>query len=39
VGDIGIGLCVDPEALPNVARLADAIEDAYVELRSAAIGE
>jgi hypothetical protein len=37
-GDIGIGLCVDPNALPDVARLAEAIEGSYNELRSAAIG-
>ncbi len=37
-GDIGIGLCTDPQALPDVARLADAIESSYAELRSAAIG-
>jgi diacylglycerol O-acyltransferase len=37
-GDIGIGLCTDPQALPDIARLADAIENSYAELRSAAIG-
>jgi WS/DGAT/MGAT family acyltransferase len=37
-GDIGIGLCVDPNALPDVARLAEAIEGSYSQLRSAAIG-
>ena len=37
-GDIGIGLCTDPQALPDVARLAEAIENSYAELRSAAIG-
>jgi diacylglycerol O-acyltransferase len=37
-GDIGIGLCTDPQALPDVAGLADAIENSYAELRSAAIG-
>jgi len=37
-GNIGIGLCTDPQALPDVARLADAIENSYAELRSAAIG-
>jgi WS/DGAT/MGAT family acyltransferase len=36
-GDIGIGLCTDPTALPDVARLAVAIEAAYAELRSATI--
>ncbi len=34
--DFGIGLCVDPEAVPHVARLAEAIERSYAELRSAA---
>ncbi|MGB8504266.1 wax ester/triacylglycerol synthase domain-containing protein [Mycobacterium sp.] len=37
-GDIGIGLCTDPQALPDIARLAEAIERSYAELRSAAIG-
>ena len=37
-GVIGIALCVDPKALPDVARLADVIEGAYAELRCAAIG-
>jgi len=37
-GDIGIGLCTDPQALPDVARLAIAIEDSYTELRNAAKG-
>jgi diacylglycerol O-acyltransferase / wax synthase len=37
-GDIGIGLCTDPQALPDVARLAVAIENSYAELRSAAMG-
>ena len=37
-GDVGIGLCTDPNALPDVARLAAAIDTAYAELRSAAIG-
>jgi diacylglycerol O-acyltransferase / wax synthase len=37
-GDIGIALCVDPSALPDVARLAGAIEGSYAELHSAAIG-
>ena len=35
-GDFGIGLCVDPQALPDVAALAEAIEGAYLELRTAA---
>jgi diacylglycerol O-acyltransferase / wax synthase len=33
-GEFGIGLCVDPEAVPHVTRLAEAIESSYVELRS-----
>lgn len=37
-GDIGIGLCTDPQALPDIARLADAIETSYTELHSAAVG-
>lgn len=35
-GDIGIGLCTDPQALPDITRLADAIERSYTELRSVA---
>jgi WS/DGAT/MGAT family acyltransferase len=35
-GDIGIGLCTDPQALPDLPRLAEAIESSYAELRSAA---
>lgn len=35
-GDLGIGLCTDPQALPDVARLAGAIAAAYAELRGAA---
>jgi WS/DGAT/MGAT family acyltransferase len=37
-GDIGIGLCVDPSALPDVTRLADAIEGSYAQLHTAALG-
>ncbi|MET0701013.1 MAG: wax ester/triacylglycerol synthase domain-containing protein [Mycobacterium sp.] len=37
-GDIGIGLCTDPKALPDIARLADAIHAAHNELRTAATG-
>jgi diacylglycerol O-acyltransferase / wax synthase len=37
-GVIGIALCVDPKALPDVARLADVVEGAYAELRCAAVG-
>ncbi|MGB2921889.1 MAG: WS/DGAT domain-containing protein, partial [Mycobacterium sp.] len=36
-GDVGIGLCTDPHALPDVARLADRIEAAYSELHAAAL--
>ncbi|CAN5485021.1 wax ester/triacylglycerol synthase family O-acyltransferase [soil metagenome] len=35
-GDIGIGLCTDPQALPDIAQLAAAIRHAYTELLSAA---
>ncbi|MEN0138554.1 MAG: wax ester/triacylglycerol synthase domain-containing protein [Rhodococcus sp. (in: high G+C Gram-positive bacteria)] len=35
-GVVGIGLCTDPEALPDVARLAVAMDDSYTELRNAA---
>jgi len=35
-GEVGIGLCTDPSALPGIADLADAITRSYVELRSAA---
>jgi diacylglycerol O-acyltransferase len=34
---LGIGLCTDPEALPGVAGLADAIDRSLIELRRAAI--
>lgn len=34
-GVIGVGLCTDPTALPDIARLADLIERAHLELRSA----
>lgn len=37
-GDVGIGLCTDPQALPDIARLAEAIEHSYAELHRAAIG-
>jgi len=37
-GAIGIGLCTDPSALPDIAGLTDAIGRAYSELRDAAIG-
>ena len=35
-GTVGIGLCTDPEALPELSRLADAIERSFAELRVAA---
>jgi diacylglycerol O-acyltransferase / wax synthase len=35
-GDVGIGLCTDPQALPHIARMADAVQQAFVELRHAA---
>jgi len=35
-GEIGIGLCTDPSALPDIPALADAITRSYVELRDAA---
>lgn len=37
-GIVGIGLCTDPDALPDVTGLAGAIERSYAELRTAAIG-
>ncbi|MGZ5379895.1 MAG: WS/DGAT domain-containing protein [Mycobacterium sp.] len=36
-GDIGIGLCPDPQALPDVARLAAHLEASYAELGAAAL--
>ena len=35
--DIGIGLCTDPTALPEIAALADCIEASYAALRDAAL--
>jgi diacylglycerol O-acyltransferase len=35
-GTVGIGLCADPEAVPGIARLAGAIEEAVAELGEAA---
>jgi WS/DGAT/MGAT family acyltransferase len=35
-GKMGIGLCTDPDALPGVAGLADAIDSSYAELLRAA---
>ena len=37
-GDVGIGLCTDPQALPGITALAAAIDDSYAELRRAALG-
>jgi len=34
--DIGIGLCTDPNALPGIAGLAEAIDDSFAELQTAA---
>ena len=34
--DIGIGLCTDPNAVPGVAGLAEAIDDSFTELHTAA---
>ena len=34
-GEMGIGLCTDPNALPDIARLAEAIEASLAELHSA----
>jgi diacylglycerol O-acyltransferase / wax synthase len=37
-GAVGVGVCTDPEALPGIAALTDAIGDSIDELRAAAIG-
>jgi WS/DGAT/MGAT family acyltransferase len=37
-GTVGIGLCTDPEALPGVAGLAEALGSSLAELRQATIG-
>ena len=37
-GSVNIGLCTDPEALPGVERLAEALDEARMELRAATIG-
>jgi WS/DGAT/MGAT family acyltransferase len=34
--DMGIGLCTDPTALPDIAALAECVETSYAELRGAA---
>jgi hypothetical protein len=35
-GDVGIGLCTDPQALTHVAVMADAMHDAFADLHAAA---
>ena len=35
-GDMGIGLCTDPNALPDIAGLAGCVDAAYQQLRGAA---
>lgn len=37
-GTVGIGLCTDPQALPGMPALAEAIDAAFTELRRAALG-
>lgn len=37
-GSVNIGLCTDPEALPGIERLAEALRDSLAELREATIG-
>lgn len=37
-GDLGIGLCTDPQALPGMTGLAEAIDGAHAELRHASLG-
>lgn len=34
-GEVGIGFCTDPTAVPDVAGLADAVSEAYLHLESA----
>lgn len=36
-GEVGIGLCTDPQALPGMTALAEAIDSAYAELRHSAL--
>ncbi|MEV4331835.1 wax ester/triacylglycerol synthase domain-containing protein [Streptomyces sp. NPDC049597] len=36
-GTVGVGVCTDPEALPGIAGLADAISSSIAELRHAAL--
>lgn len=38
-GDIGIGLCTDPHALPDVAGLAGELDASFDELRMIALGD
>lgn len=38
-GELGIGLCTDPSALPDVAALAGCIDASYLTLRDAALGD
>ena len=37
-GEVGIGLCTDPQALAGITGLAAAIDDSYAELRAAVAG-
>lgn len=37
-GEVGIGLCTDPQALPGITGLAAAIDDSYAQLREAVEG-
>jgi diacylglycerol O-acyltransferase / wax synthase len=37
-GSLNVGLCTDPDALPGVDRLAEALGEALVDLRTATIG-
>jgi hypothetical protein len=38
-GEVGIGFCTDPTAIPDVEGLADAVAEAYRELHRAATGD
>ncbi len=38
-GTVGIGLCSDPGVLPGIGDLAAAVEESWVELRTAALGQ
>ena len=35
-GEIGIGLCTDPEALTHISNMADAVHDAFAQMRAVA---